>query len=181
MLRHRTQTTIRTDRMDRVRIGELSTLTGMGIEALRFYERARLLEPLPRARGEFRYYDRAAAVQRLDFIAHARLLGFSLREIARLLAAFRDPGSAQTDIRAVVLRKVAEIDRRMAAFANFREELLAAVQRLDASGEPRAALCQSLRGAAAKVDLQNGAVVGTIDTGFKAPLRSLAGVAEFKL
>lgn len=121
---YRSQPTKREDRGSRVRIGELSALTGMGIEALRFYERCGLLEPLPRSPGEFRCYDRAAAVQRIDFIAQARLIGFSLKEIAALLAAFSDPAKAQTDIRRVVLRKVEEIDRRVAALTTFREELL---------------------------------------------------------
>ncbi len=65
-----------------LKIGEVAKLSGIGIEALRFYERSGLLGRPGRTQSGYRVYE-AAVLQRLDFINRAQVLGFSLDEIKR--------------------------------------------------------------------------------------------------
>lgn len=52
---------------------------------------------------------------------------------------------------------------------------------IEICGDPRYALTSNIwEGTVAKVDVESGEIIGMIDTGFKAPNRCLAGVAEFK-
>ncbi len=65
-----------------LKIGEVAKLSGIGIEALRFYERSGLLGRPGRTQSGYRVYE-AAVLQRLHFIERAQVLGFSLDEIKR--------------------------------------------------------------------------------------------------
>jgi len=65
-------------------IGRFAAAEGVSVETIRFYQRKGLL-PLPERRGSgFREYTKADQ-WRLAFIRRARLLGFTLSEIADLL------------------------------------------------------------------------------------------------
>ena len=71
------------------RIGELSKLTGVHIETIRYYERIGLApEPSRSANGYRRYGD--DSVKRLNFVRRGRELGFTLA----LQAADRNRGSS---------------------------------------------------------------------------------------
>lgn len=65
-------------------IGELSRLTGVHIETIRYYERVKMLPTPPRTAGGRRAYGQSCR-RRLNFIRRARDLGFSLDEIRALL------------------------------------------------------------------------------------------------
>ena len=73
-------------------IGELSRLTGVHIETIRYYERVKMLPTPPRTVGGRRTYDLSHR-RTLGFIRRARDLGFSLDEIRALLDLDR-PGRA---------------------------------------------------------------------------------------
>lgn len=66
-------------------IGSLSKVTGVHIETIRYYQRRGLIGEPTRPPGGIRRYDEAHA-RRLRFIKHAQALGFSLDEVAELLA-----------------------------------------------------------------------------------------------
>ncbi len=67
-----------------LKIGEVAKLSGIGIEALRFFERSGLLGRPGRTQSGYRLYEREV-LERLDFIKRAQVLGFSLDEIKILL------------------------------------------------------------------------------------------------
>jgi DNA-binding transcriptional MerR regulator len=69
-----------------VLIKELSERTGVLRKAIRYYEQIGLLPPAERAENRYRIYT-GSDVERLRFIKSARVLGFSLTEIAQVLAA----------------------------------------------------------------------------------------------
>lgn len=66
-------------------IGEFAAEAGVNVETIRFYQRKGLLPRPRRAYGSIRRYG-AADVARVKFVKSAQLLGFSLQEIADLLA-----------------------------------------------------------------------------------------------
>jgi MerR family mercuric resistance operon transcriptional regulator len=65
-------------------IGDLSDLTAVNIETIRYYERIKMLPAPPRTAGGRRVYD-ASHVRILAFVRRSRELGFSLDEIRALL------------------------------------------------------------------------------------------------
>src|SRR5262245_38298192 len=75
---------IAASRAESVAIGELSRLTGVNIETIRYYERIKMLPTPPRTASGRRVYG-ATDLRILAFIRRARELGFSLDEIRALL------------------------------------------------------------------------------------------------
>lgn len=73
------------NRAARLKIGEVAKLSGIGIEALRFYEKSGILGRPGRTQSGYRVYDEAV-LQRLDFIKRSQIVGFSLDEIKRIVA-----------------------------------------------------------------------------------------------
>ncbi len=71
-----------------MKIGALSSATGVPIDTIRHYEREGLLPETARTEGNYRIYE-AAHAQRLSFIRHCRGLDMTLVEI-RALLRFKD-------------------------------------------------------------------------------------------
>ena len=67
-------------------IGALARAAGVNVETVRYYARRGLLVTPERAGGGYRRYG-DDALWRLQFVARAKQLGFTLTEIAELLAA----------------------------------------------------------------------------------------------
>lgn len=65
-------------------VGRLARAAGIGVEAVRYYQRRGLL-PRPAAQGAFRRYS-PDLIERIRFIKRAQDLGFTLEEIAGLLS-----------------------------------------------------------------------------------------------
>jgi MerR family transcriptional regulator, mercuric resistance operon regulatory protein len=95
-------------RAENLPIGELSRLSGVNIETIRYYERIKMLPAPPRTQGGHRVYG-PTEIRVLVFIRRARELGFSLDEI-RALLALGGPGKATcADVRKVATRHLDDI------------------------------------------------------------------------
>ena len=103
-------------------INELSRQTGIPAKTIRYYESIGLIPPPCRAANNYRQYA-TADVERLRFVASARSLGFSLTDVADILAA-RDQGIAPCERVLVALDRCRlVIDRRLADMLALRETL----------------------------------------------------------
>lgn len=90
-----------------MRIGEVASESGVGVETVRFYEQKGLVAQPPRpTTGGYRDYP-AEAVRRIRFIRSAQQLGFSLVEVAELLEL-----ESGTAAQCVDVRRRAEVKRR---------------------------------------------------------------------
>lgn len=138
-----------------MRIGELAEQAGVTTKTIRFYETRGLLPAPTRTPSGYRDYD-AGAVARLRFIRSAQAAGFTLREIAGILA-IRDDGTAPCEhVRALIHENLALLEARLDELQNAREELLALERRARRVSEddcPPSAICQIItpRGAAGEV------------------------------
>jgi MerR family mercuric resistance operon transcriptional regulator len=74
---------ITTSRAQNLPIGQLSRLSGVNIETIRYYERIKMLPAPPRTASGRRVYD-STHLRILSFIRRSRELGFSLDEIRAL-------------------------------------------------------------------------------------------------
>ena len=65
-------------------IGQVAKVTELGVDTIRFYERSELLGQIERNGAGYRIY-KPSMIKRLEFIKQSRNLGFSLKEIGKLL------------------------------------------------------------------------------------------------
>ena len=107
--------------MGRLTIGKLATAAEVGIDTVRFYERAGLLRRPQRTPSGYRLYVESDAA-RLRFIRRAKALGFSLEEVAELLR-LNDGGGRRGAVRAVAGRRLKEIEQKLADLSRMRDTL----------------------------------------------------------
>lgn len=106
-----------------MRIKEISEATGVGIEAIRFYERQALL-PLP-ARSDNGYRDYGPEhVERLSFIRHCRSLDIPLADIRRLLDFMDDPTGHCADVDQLVDEQLERVRVRLRSLKALERQLV---------------------------------------------------------
>jgi len=100
-------------------IGGLADAAGVGIETVRFYQRKGLVAEPPKA-GGIRRYDRRD-VDRIQFIKKAQAAGFTLAEIAELIAL--DAGEDRPRARELASARIVALDAKIAELKQARTAL----------------------------------------------------------
>ena len=115
-------------------IGELCAKTGLSKETVRYYERQGLLEniPQPNRSNNYKIYS-AVDLQRLNMIKHAKMLSFTLAEIAEVLAVWVDDKFTAEQKQASLRRKLQQLEEKEAALIELRARLKNALNKV---GQP---------------------------------------------
>jgi DNA-binding transcriptional MerR regulator len=113
-----------------IQIGRVSEQTGLSVDAIRFYERQRLLEHPPRTEGGFRLFN-ADDVQRILFIRGAQHLGFSLPEIRELLILQHDGSEACSHTRDLLRAKVGAVREKIRELGILEERLTKSLRKCE--------------------------------------------------
>ena len=110
-----------------MKIGEVAKAAGIGIDAIRFYERQGLIpEPARRPSG-YRVYS-PDVVLSLRFIRRAKELGFSLKEISELLWLENTAEATAAEVRKLAVTKLEDIEERIRALQRMRRALKKATE-----------------------------------------------------
>lgn len=111
-----------------MRIGELAQHTGVSRETLRFYESLGLLQARRSSNG-YRDYD-SAVVLLVHYIRRAQSLGFSLQEIGQRMPEIWLSPQPEQMITEVLSHKLAEIDQRILALTELKQQLSQQLQQV---------------------------------------------------
>jgi MerR family mercuric resistance operon transcriptional regulator len=122
--------------MRELTIGQVAREAGVNVQTLRYYERRGLIPKPPRRASGYRQYPEDT-VRRIRFIRHAKELGFSLKEVAELLALRADPKTPCSEVRNRARAKVGDIDERIAALDRMRDVLSELAEKCSGRGPVR--------------------------------------------
>jgi MerR family mercuric resistance operon transcriptional regulator len=95
-----------------ISIGELSKLSGVNIETIRYYERIKMLSPPLRTANGRRVYGPAER-RTLAFIRRSRELGFTLEEIRALLALGGPERAPCADVHKIAGAHLANVRKKL--------------------------------------------------------------------
>lgn len=123
-----------------MKIGEVSKKTGVGIEAIRFYEKSGLLERPDRTYSGYRMYP-AEVLDRIAFIKQAQTLGFSLDEISQLINLKKKGESPCSEAREVIRGRLAEVNEKIRQLTKYRNEVAEALKEWDERGQADGHVC----------------------------------------
>lgn len=126
---------ITTSRADTLTIGNLSELTGVNIETIRYYERTKVLAE-PRRSGSGRRLYQAADVRTLAFLRRARELGFSLTEIRTLLRLGGPEKASCRDVRRIAAHHLEDIRSKISDLRKLERLLANTVARCTGTTAP---------------------------------------------
>ena len=107
-----------------MKIGDLSSATGVDVGTIRFYERAGLLaEPARQANG-YRAYGREH-LEGLSFVRHCRALDIPLADIKKLLDFTTTPLEDCADINLLVDEQIERVRARLKSLKALEKQLTA--------------------------------------------------------
>ncbi|WP_432455845.1 MULTISPECIES: Zn(2+)-responsive transcriptional regulator [unclassified Agarivorans] len=126
------------------RIGELAKLSGLSVEALRFYERKGLLKTPAREANQYRIYSETD-VARLRFVQRAKQSGLSIKDIAELLnLRERAEQVSCHDVSVLIEQKLVKVQQQLAQLQAF-EATLRQLHETCCGGSESAAQCSILK------------------------------------
>src|ERR687894_185854 len=128
-----------------LKIGEVSRRSGVGIEALRFYEKGGLIDRPSRTPSGYRVYGEEV-LERLAFIKRAQALGFSLDEIRQIVDDARRGESPCDEVREIVRQRMEELDERLRELQRYRKELKSTLEEWDKVGRAPGHVCGLIEG-----------------------------------
>jgi Cu(I)-responsive transcriptional regulator len=108
-----------------VKIGQAAERSGVSAKMIRYYESIGLLAAAPRRDNSYRDFD-DRDVHDLRFIRRARTLGFSVEEITRLLALWRDKARPSREVKDIAAAHIEALTHRIAEL----QEMVSTLQHL---------------------------------------------------
>lgn len=105
-----------------VTIGQAAALSGISAKMVRHYESLGLLPRVGRTDSGYRQYSEAE-VHTLRFIKRARDLGFSMAEIAELVALWQNRRRASASVKRIAQQHVADLAQRIEAMQAMQRTL----------------------------------------------------------
>jgi DNA-binding transcriptional MerR regulator len=111
-----------------MQIGEVAKRSSLTVDAIRFYEKRKLLPKAVRSAGRFRLYGQGT-IERLHFIQQMQGLGFSLREVGELIQLRERKVEACESVRELLTGKLADVRAKMRELRRLESELEADFRR----------------------------------------------------
>ena len=126
-------------------IGQAAARSGVPSKTIRYYEDIGLISRLVRAENGYRDFSEAD-VHMLRFIARARGLGFSVREVGELLALYHDRSRASSAVKAVAEQAINRIDTKIGDLVSMRSTLSDLAERCHGDQRPDCPILDDLAG-----------------------------------
>ncbi len=126
-------------------IGTIAQKSGVPAKTIRYYESIGLIPSASRRPNGYRDFDQDD-LQTLRFIQHARGLGFAVKDVADLLALWREKKRASADVKALAMRHLESIDRKIAELGTMRRAVEHLVHRCHGDHRPECPILEDLAG-----------------------------------
>jgi Cu(I)-responsive transcriptional regulator len=126
-----------------MQIGAAAQASGVSTKMIRHYEAIGLIPAADRRDSNYRDYTRHD-VHRLGFIRRARDLGFSMDEIRDLLRLWGDSERSSSEVKALTLGHLAELEKRIQLLQEMRDTLTQLADACDGDHRPHCPIIKSL-------------------------------------
>ena len=126
-------------------IGEAAAASGVSTKMIRYYEQIGLIKPVARTMSGYRVYS-DKDVHALRFIRRARDLGFTVEQMAELMALWNDRGRASADVKRIALEHVDVLEHKMRELEDMATALKHLATNCHGDGRPDCPIIEELAG-----------------------------------
>ncbi len=103
-------------------IGELAKLSGVNSKLIRHYESIGLVPKAMRSDSGYRIYSKTD-IQFLRFIRRARGLGFSMKEIKKLIGLWRNKSRASKEVKSLAMTHIKALETKISEMQEMADSL----------------------------------------------------------
>ncbi len=93
-------------------IGEAAKLSGINAKLIRHYESIGIVPKASRTDAGYRNYSETD-VHILIFVKRSRNLGFSMKEIKKLVSLWRNKARASAEVKTLAMKHIAEMEKKI--------------------------------------------------------------------
>ncbi len=93
-------------------IGQAAKISGVNAKLIRHYESIGIIPKASRSDAGYRTYSESE-VHILSFVKRARTLGFSMKEIKKLVSLWRNKSRASAEVKAMATKHVEEMEKKV--------------------------------------------------------------------
>lgn len=124
-------------------IGEAAAASGVSAKMIRHYESLGLLKAPTRSDGGYRLFE-PNDIHILKFIRRARDLGFSMKDIERLLGLWQNRRRTSAEVRRIAQHHIAELDQKITELQEMRRTLEHLVRHCHGDDRPDCPILEDL-------------------------------------
>jgi MerR family transcriptional regulator, copper efflux regulator len=124
-------------------IGEAARESGVSAKMIRHYESLGLVKAARRTQAGYRLYD-DKDLHTLAFIRRGRDLGFSIKEIERLLGLWQNRRRASAEVRRIAQQHIADLDTKISELEAMRRTLERLVDHCHGDARPECPILDDL-------------------------------------
>ena len=124
-------------------IGVAAKLSGVNAKLIRHYESIAIIPKASRTESGYRTYS-DVEVNILSFVKRARGLGFSMKEIKKLVSLWRNKSRVSSDVKALANKHIEEMEQKINALQAMVKTLKHLAKNCHGDGRPDCPIIDSL-------------------------------------
>ena len=128
-----------------MKILEAAKRAGLTVKTVRYYANIGMVTPHQDPATGYRDYSEED-IAKLQFVGKARRFDFSVEECRELLGLYEDRNRPSREVKALTLKKVAEIDARLNELQSLKDELSGLASACDGDNRPNCPILNALSG-----------------------------------
>jgi len=105
-----------------MKIGKAAERAGLSVKTVRYYADIGLVTPYQDSQNSYRDYSQDD-VAKLQFVGKARRYDFGIDECRDLLSLYQDKSRSSSEVKALTLEKIEQIDQKITELTSLKSEL----------------------------------------------------------
>ncbi|MBX7231661.1 MAG: Cu(I)-responsive transcriptional regulator [Bdellovibrionales bacterium] len=124
-------------------IGEAAKASGVNAKLIRHYESIGVVPKVNRTDSGYRLYSKND-IHLLTFVRRARNLGFSMKEIKRLISLWRNRSRTSAEVKAMAKSHISALDQKIKELEEMRDTLLHLTKNCHGDNRPECPILENL-------------------------------------
>jgi len=124
-------------------IGQAAKLSGINAKLIRHYESISIIPKASRSESGYRTYSETD-VHILSFVKRSRTLGFSMKEIKKLVSLWRNKSRASSEVKAMATKHVEEMEQKIVELQEMVKTLKHLARNCHGDGRPDCPILNNL-------------------------------------
>ena len=124
-------------------IGHAAKLSGLTVKTVRYYANIGLITPATDSQTGYRSFSQDD-IAKLQFIGKARRFNFTIPECKELLSLYQDKNRPSSEVKALTLEKITQIDKKLEELTMLRDQLFHLAHHCHGDNRPQCPILDAL-------------------------------------